>query len=79
MVAMKGEGKSGKSVVVTVSDDALETIDSVAKKLAAKGLKVTQVMPLTGVITGSISGKGFGELESIPGVASVEDDLKVQI
>jgi hypothetical protein len=71
--------QKAKAVVVTITDESLDEIDAVAKQLTAKGLKIADVMPLTGVITGSVSGDAVARLESVKGVASVEDDQRVQI
>lgn len=71
--------KETKPVVVTVSDEALKNIEAVAKQLTAKGMHITRVMPLSGVITGSVAAESAAKLGSVSGVTSVEDDLKVQI
>jgi len=68
-----------KTVIVTVTDAALKDIQSVAKKLAAKGLKVEQVLPVTGVITGSCPEGKKSALNSVEGVDSVEDEVQVQL
>lgn len=67
-----------KAIVVTVTDAALNTIDAVAQKLAAAGMKVEQVLPVTGVITGSCPAGKMGALKTIKGVHSVEGDVPVQ-
>lgn len=41
-------------VIVTVDDAHLATISNVAAELANAGMVVKEVMPVTGVITGSI-------------------------
>jgi hypothetical protein len=50
---MAKKTKNMKSVIVTVSDEALNDIDDVAKQLGSTGMKVKQVLQATGVITGS--------------------------
>jgi hypothetical protein len=67
-----------KAVVVTIADASLDKIDAVAKQLAAKGLKIVDVMPLTGVITGSVASDRIAKLEQVTGVASVETDQQMQ-
>jgi hypothetical protein len=75
----KSKQANSKSVVVTVTDAALKDIQSIAKKLTAKGLKVDQVLPITGVISGSCPvGKEAG-LRNVKGVHSVEEDVSVQL
>src|SRR5262245_23388374 len=68
-----------KPVVVTVTDEAVKNIEAVADKLAAEGMKVEQVLPVTGVITGSCPAGKKGALRSVKGVHSVEDDVQVQL
>lgn len=71
--------QKAKAVVVTIADGSLGNIDAVARQLTAKGLKITDVMPLTGVITGKVAGDSVARLEAVPGVTSVEDDQQMQI
>ncbi len=68
-----------KSVIVTVADDALASIQAVAEKLAAKGMKVDRVLPVTGVISGSCLATKKAALRAVPGVHSVEDEVQVQL
>lgn len=68
-----------KSVVVTVTDEALKNIKAVAQKLRAKGMKVDRVLPITGVITGSCSEAKKALLGQVTGVNSVEDEAEVQL
>lgn len=63
-----------KSVVVTVADDALDSIQDVARRLTAKGLKVERVLPVTGVISGSCASNCVSSLRRVEGVLSVEDE-----
>jgi hypothetical protein len=71
--------KSTKQFVVTVADEALGNIDSVAKKLAAKGMKVSRVLPVTGVITGAYSPDKASDLVKVAGVMSVEEEVAAQL
>jgi hypothetical protein len=68
-----------KSVVVTVTDAALANIHAVAEKLAAKGMKVDRVLPITGVISGSVPAGKQAALSSVQGVHSVEEEAQVQL
>ena len=70
---------SAKPVVVTVTDDALGTIQAVADELAAAGMTVDQVMPVTGVITGACAPGQMAALRKVKGVHSVEDEGSVQL
>ena len=68
-----------KSIIVTVADDALENIHELANKLAAKGMQVDRVLPITGVISGSCPSGKVGELENIDGVTSVEEEASAEL
>lgn len=64
-----------KPIIVTVTDQALGKIDELKEKLIEKGMKVSRVMPLTGVITGSCSSAKISDLQQVDGVMSVEEEL----
>ncbi|MEX2300273.1 MAG: hypothetical protein WD733_05020 [Bryobacterales bacterium] len=61
-------------VIVTVSDEGLDHIPELAAELGVKGLKVDRVMPVTGVIAGSISPIKMASLGRTKGVLSVEEE-----
>ena len=67
-----------KSVIVTVTDEMLPSIQRVADDLASRGLRVDRVMPMTGVISGSLSAD-LSELRGIEGVMSVEEELTAEL
>lgn len=75
----KSNQANSTSVIVTVTDDALKDIQSVAKKLSAKGMKVDQVLPVTGVISGSCPLGKQDALRGVDGVHSIEEDMSVQL
>jgi predicted CoA-binding protein len=64
-----------KPVIVTVTDDKLESIYQVAELLTTKGLQVEQVLPLTGVIVGTSALNQISDLEKIDGVMGVEQEV----
>ena len=68
-----------KPIIVTVADDALGNIHELATKLAAKGMRVDRVLPITGVISGSYPSDKVGELENIAGVTSVEEEASAEL
>lgn len=63
-------------VQISVGDEHLDAIEEVAAGVRARGLNVTQVLDLTGIIYGT-SDREIDDLRadllSIPGVASVEE------
>jgi hypothetical protein len=67
-----------KSVIVTVTDEMLPRIQSVADDLSSRGLKVSRVMPMTGVISGSLSAD-LSDLNDIEGVMSVEEEFTAEL
>lgn len=71
--------KGAKSIIVTVADHMLGDINQVAKNLAAKGMKINQVMPITGVIAGSCTSTKMSALEQVDGVASVEEEVSATL
>jgi hypothetical protein len=72
-------GKKTKSIIVTVTDDALTKIDELAARLTAKGMKVDRVLPATGVITGSAAPTKMSTLKKVDGVMSVEEELTIEL
>jgi hypothetical protein len=68
-----------KPIIITVTDAALDKIQSVAKQLTAKGMKVDDVLPVTGVIRGFCPVGKEETLKTVNGVHSVEDEVQVQL
>ncbi len=66
-------------VTVTVQDDHLAHIDELADRLRNAGMRVDQVLRPVGVITGSVSSAQRRMIETVPGVAAVEDETTFQI
>jgi hypothetical protein len=71
--------KELKPVIVTVTDEALGDIQKVAAELGAAGMKVNQVLPVTGVISGSCAPRKKSALQKIGGVLSVEDEAVAKL
>ena len=65
-------------IIVTVDDQNLPIIQSVVTALQSAGMKVDQVLPVTGIITGEVSPSKLEGLRSLPGVAGVEVDREMQ-
>ena len=65
-------------IVVTVDDQNLPIIQSVVTGLESAGMKVDQVLPVTGIITGAVSQSKLEALRSVPGVAHVEVDREME-
>jgi hypothetical protein len=70
---------SGKSIIVTVGDEALAKIHELAAELSAKGMSVDQVMPVMGVISGSAEPKKLAQLRKIKGVMGVEEEVNAEL
>ncbi len=71
--------KNENKVIVTITDEALSTIDEVAKKLRAKGLNIEQIHPITGIIIGSFIEDKTSALKDVDGVLNVEKELTIQL
>lgn len=66
-------------VTVVVSDDHLDGIEALADRLRAVGMRVDQVLPAIGVITGLIARGRRAAISEILGVAAVEESSTVQL
>lgn len=66
-------------MTVTVDDDRLADIDSVADDLRAAGLTVDQVLGAVGIITGSAPADKRRSVERVAGVSAVEDENTFQL
>jgi hypothetical protein len=73
------ETLSAQSIVVTVSDEMLAEIHQVADDLAARGMEVHRVMPITGVITGAYDPAQVSSLQRVKGVLSVENEAVARL
>jgi hypothetical protein len=72
---------AGKSqpIIVTVSDDGLKNIDTIAEKLGKMGMAVTRVMRMTGVIAGSSPRATIAALKTVGGVSDVEEEAVAEL
>ncbi|SDP32946.1 hypothetical protein SAMN04487905_103232 [Actinopolyspora xinjiangensis] len=61
-----------EEVVVTVGDEWVDHIGTVAERLRQAGMRVERVLELVGVITGSLDAELFDAASTVPGVVSVE-------
>jgi hypothetical protein len=65
-------------IIVTVDDQHLSVIASVVTALESAGMKVNQVLTVTGIVTGEVAQSKLEGLKSVPGVANVEIDLEMK-
>ncbi len=72
---MSKKAKNMKSVIVTVTDEAMGNIENLAKQLGNSGMKVNHVLHSTGVITGICSAAKMASLQKIKGVMSIEEEI----
>lgn len=61
-------------IIVTVDDQNLPVIQSVVTALESAGMKVDEVLPVIGIITGEVSQSKLEGLKSVKGVANVDID-----
>lgn len=65
-------------IIVTVDDQNLPVIESVVTALQSAGMKVDEVLPVIGIITGEVALSKLEQLKSVTGVAGVEVDREMQ-
>lgn len=70
--------RPSRSVTVTLSDEHLPSIERVASKLRAKGMKVDSILEKTGQITGTYS-KHPSLLKKVTGVLDAEEQPVFQL
>lgn len=61
-------------VVVSIDDEHLADIDSVATALQSAGLRVSNVLRAGGIITGEVTPQQRSGLRAVAGVLDVESD-----
>ncbi len=66
-------------VSVSVDDEHLAKIGSVADQLSSQGLRVGQVLEGLGIITGEVDEGGQESLRGVAGVTSVDRQQDVRI
>jgi hypothetical protein len=66
-------------VTVTVADSHREDIDAVARALELAGMQVEQILPVLGIITGSVAEEQIAALEAVEGVAAIERQTNFQL
>jgi hypothetical protein len=67
-------------VTVLVADDRLDAIDEVAAALQLAGLRLGDVLPAAGAITGSVDDLALlPALSEVEGVAAVEPEQEIQL
>ncbi|MGY1610222.1 MULTISPECIES: hypothetical protein [unclassified Geodermatophilus] len=64
---------------VTVDDGHLADLDSVARALRDSGMHVDRVLGTLGLITGEAPVAARPALLAVPGVTSVDEQLRVQL
>jgi hypothetical protein len=75
---LKMSDEQVERIIVSVDDQNLPVIQSVATALESAGMKVNEVLPVIGIITGEVAQSKLEGLKSVPGVASVEIDQEMQ-
>lgn len=61
-------------VIITVDDQESSNFDEIVGRLQDTGLKITNVLKTSGIITGSIQDEKHSQLRALPGVKAVEPD-----
>jgi hypothetical protein len=66
-------------ITVTVDEEHLSSIGTVAEALHEQGMQVEQVLDGIGMITGSVPEEQRASLDGVEGVASVDEDLEFRL
>lgn len=74
----QGETPNKSKVIITVTDEAMQDMNKIADELGKKGFQVEQVMPMTGVITGSYE-QDLSDLSNMDGVLNAEKEGEVKL
>jgi hypothetical protein len=73
------KSKDFVEAIVTLADDELPNIHSVAKSLARKGFKVSTVLENSGIIAGTAQRGSFEKIRASKGVKALEESGRVDI
>ncbi|HEY5713336.1 MAG TPA: hypothetical protein VIT38_15685 [Allosphingosinicella sp.] len=65
--------------IVTLADDELPNIHSMAKSLARKGFKVSTVLESSGIIAGKAQRGALDKIRAFKGVKALEESGSVDI
>ena len=60
------------NLMISIDDEHVEKISSIARKLGKAGLRVNQLLDELGIITGTIDENSVSKLSNISGVAAIE-------
>ena len=66
-------------ITVTVDESHVGSIDGVVRSLKASGMHVDDVLAEIGFISGSVPSGRITALASVPGVASVDQELTYRV
>jgi hypothetical protein len=66
-------------VIVSVADDRLADMSTVADALRDAGMRVGEVLSAAGVVTGTVDSERLPSLSAVPGVADVESERTIQL
>jgi predicted transcriptional regulator len=70
-------GDFPQQIVVAVGPD--ETLDDVVARLRQAGVQITQVLPATGVVTGSVAASRLTDVGLVDGVIAVEPSRSIEL
>jgi hypothetical protein len=73
-VIMKDTSDQPRKVFVTLAEDRRQDIEQIAAQLRAAGMKVTEVYPEAGTVTGEIPPGAWDRVSAVEGVTDVEEE-----
>lgn len=68
-----------QKVNVAVSSDYLSRFSDVVERCRVAGLEVEQVLPMIGVITGTVDAQKLAQIQKVEGVNAVEEQTEYQL
>ena len=79
LYSIPGDEMSQISISVSVDDVHLPQIKQISQQLQSLGMTVEQVLPTTGIITGSIQSDNLDSYYQIEGVKNIEPQQGYQL
>jgi hypothetical protein len=75
---MKREKSNTKKFIATVDEDKMDAIQDIATHMKNEGVKVDQVLSMSGIITGKASSMEELDKFKSKGIKSIEEDREVK-
>ncbi len=74
----KARMKRSKNFIATVEEDKIKNIQSIAKYMQADGVKINQILSISGIITGSANDLSDLNKYKGKGIKTIEEEKQVK-